>query len=57
MHLGYKVDAIITLSSFITKFKTTPASIDYRQGLLDILDCESNIIIFSDKGYVGEKLS
>lgn len=57
VYFGYKVHAMITLSGFITKFEITPASIDDRQALLDMLDGESNIVILADKGYVGVKLS
>lgn len=57
VYFGYKVHAMITLSGFITKFEITPASIDDRQALLDMIDGESNIVILADKGYVGVKLS
>ena len=57
VYFGYKVYVMITFNGFITKFEITPASIDDRQALLDMLDGESNIVILADKGYVGEKLS
>ena len=57
VYLGYKVHTMIKLSGFITKFEITPASIYDRQALLDMIDCESNIVILADKGYVGQKLS
>ena len=40
VYFGYKVHNMITLNGFITKFEITPASIDYRQGLFDMLDGE-----------------
>lgn len=57
VYFGYKLNAMITLSGFITKFEITPASIDDRQALFDMIDGESNIVILADKGYVGVKLS
>lgn len=48
---------MITLSGFTTKFEITPTSTGDIQGLLDILDGESNIVILADKDYFGVKLS
>lgn len=47
---------MITINGFITKFEITPASIDDRQALLDMIDGESNIVILADKGYVWSKI-
>ena len=50
----YKVHAMITLEGFITNFEITPASTDDKEGLQDMTDGLSNIIILGDKGYIGE---
>lgn len=56
-YFGYKVHALITLEGFITAFEITPASIDDREGLRDMVINRSDIVILGDKGYVGEMLS
>ena len=56
VYFGYKVHAMITINGFITKFEITPASIDDRQALLDMIDGESNIVILADKGYVWSQI-
>lgn len=55
-YFGYKVHALVTLEGFITDFEITPASVDDREGLRDIADSKSDIIILADKGYIGESL-
>ena len=56
-YFGYKVHAMITLEGFITSFEVTPASTDDREGLRDIVENQSGLVILGDKGYTGEKLS
>ena len=56
-YFGYKVHALITLEGFITDFEVTPASTDDREGLRDIVDSKSDIIILAGKGYIGEKFN
>ena len=56
-YFGYKVHAMITLEGFITSFEVTPASTDDREGLRDMVENQSGLVILSDKGYTGEKLS
>ena len=55
-YFGYKVHALITLEGYITSFEITPASVDDRQGLRDIVENQSGLTILADKGYVGEAL-
>lgn len=38
-------------------FEITPASTDDRDGLRDMLENETNMVIIGDKGYISEKLS
>ena len=56
-YFGYKVHAMITLEGYITTFEITPASTDDREGLRDIVEGQSGLVIFGDKGYVGEALA
>ena len=56
-YFGYKVHALITLEGYITTFEITPASTDDREGLRDIVEGQSGLVILGDKGYVGEALT
>ena len=47
---------MITLEGYITTFEITPASTDDREGLRDIIEGQSGLVILGDKGYVGEAL-
>ena len=53
-YFGYKVHAMITLEGYITTFEITPASADDREGLRDLVEAKSGLVILGDKGYVGE---
>ena len=53
-YFGYKVNAMITLEGYITTFEITPASADDREGLRDLVEAKSGLVILGDKGYVGE---
>lgn len=55
-YFGYKVHAMITLEGYITPFEITPASTDDQEGLRDLAENRSDIVILGDKGYVGENL-
>jgi len=56
-YFGYKVHTMITLEGFITAFEITPASVDDRQGLRNMVENCSNLVILGDKGYFGEALA
>lgn len=56
-YFGYKVHALVTLEGYITSFEITPASTDDREGLRDIVESQSDLVILGDKGYVGENLT
>lgn len=56
-YFGYKVHVMITLEGYITTFEITPASTDDREGLRDIVEGQSGLVILGDKGYVGESLT
>lgn len=53
-YFGYKVHVLLTLEGFITSFEITPASVDDREGLRDLISGRSGLIILGDKGYLGE---
>ncbi len=48
---------MITLEGYITTFEIMPASTDDREGLRDIVEGQSGLVILGDKGYVGEALT
>lgn len=56
-YFGYKVHALITLEGYITSFEITPASTDDREGLRDLVETQSDLVILGDKGYVGDILT
>lgn len=56
-YFGYKAHALVTLEGYITSFEITPASTDDREGLRDIVESQSDLVILGDKGYVGENLT
>lgn len=41
---------MITLEGYITTFEITPASTDDREGLKDIMDGKSGLVVLGDKG-------
>lgn len=53
----YKVHAMITLEGYITIFEVTPASTDDQEGLRDIMDGQSGLVILGDKGDAGDFLA
>lgn len=57
IYFGYKVHVMITLEGYITTFEITPASTDDGEGLRDIMDGKSGLVVLGDKGYVGEFLA
>lgn len=46
--------ALITLEGYITAFEVTPASTDDREGLRDLVENQTDIVVLGDKGYVGD---
>lgn len=48
---------MITLEGYITTFEITSASTNDREGLRDIIDDKSGLVVLGDKGYVGESLA
>ena len=54
-YFGYKVHVSTTTSGFVLKFEVTPANVDDREALPDIIE-ERDRVIFGDKGYVSKLL-
>ena len=53
-YFGFKVHALVTLEGYITAFEITPASVDDREGLRDLVENHLGLVILGDKGYAGE---
>lgn len=47
---------MIILEGYVTTFEITPASTDDWEGLRDMVEDQSGLVILGDKGYVGENL-
>ena len=56
-YFGYKVHALITLEGYITAYEVTPASVDDREVMPDIVTNQFGLVVLGDKGYVGEHLT
>ena len=56
-YFGYKVHAMVTLEGYVTAFEVTPASTDDREGLHDLVDGQSGLVVLGDKGYTGGALA
>jgi hypothetical protein len=52
-YFGYKLHMLVTLDGFVTDFTLTPANIDDREGVWDLLDSFHRITLIGDKGYIG----
>lgn len=56
-YLGYKLHLLATLDGFITDFVITPANIDDREAVWELIDSYRQITLIGDKGYIGTKLA
>lgn len=56
-YFGFKVHALVTLEGYITTFEVTPASVDDRGGLRDMVENQTGLVILGDKGYTGRALA
>ena len=45
------------MEGYITAFEITPASIDGKDGLCDLVETQANLVVLGDKGYIGERLT
>lgn len=53
-YFGYKVHALVTLEGYVVAYDITPASVDDREGLRDLVEGRQGMAVLGDKGYVGE---
>lgn len=56
-YFGYKIHVLTSLEGYISAFEITPASTDDREGLRDLVEERSELVILGDKGYAGEALA
>ena len=56
-YFGFKVHALTTPEGFITNYEITPASIDDRAALRDLIFDKTDIIVIGDKGYTDKALT
>ena len=52
-YLGYKLHMLTTLDGFVTDFVITPANIDDREGVWDLISSYQRVTLIGDKGYIG----
>lgn len=55
-YYGFKLHAITTIEGFITDFILTPANIDDREAVWELVDTYNSITIIGDKGYTSKHL-
>jgi len=48
---------LATLDGFITDFAITPANVDDRAGVWDLIDSYRRITLIGDKGYIGTEFA
>ena len=53
-YLGYKLHLLATLDGFVTDFVVTPANIDDREAMWELINSYRRIILLGDKGYIGK---
>lgn len=56
-YYGFKFHAITTLDGFITDFVLTPANVDDREAIWELVDTYKNMIVIGDKGYINKYLT
>ena len=56
-YLGYKLHMLTTLDGLVTDFVITPANVDDRTAVWDLVDSYNNITMLGDKGYIKTDLS
>lgn len=55
-YFGYKIHMLVTLEGYIESFEITSASADDREGLRDLTENRTGMVILGDKGYTGQIL-
>ncbi|TCQ01597.1 IS4 family transposase [Serpentinicella alkaliphila] len=56
-YLGYKLHMLVNLGGYVTDFVLTPADIDDRRPVWELLESYDSITVLGDKGYTSSNLS
>lgn len=56
-YYGFKLHVISTFEGFITDFIVTPANVDDREAVWDLVDSYNSITVLGDKGYINRNLN
>lgn len=56
-YLGYKLHMLVGLDGYVTDFALTPADIDDRKVVWELLESYDSITVLGDKGYINSNLS
>lgn len=56
-YLSYKLHLLVTLDGFVTNFVITPANIDDREGVWDLVNSYQLITLIGYKGYIGSNFA
>jgi len=57
-YYGYKVHVLCTLEGYITDFIVTPASVDDRAAVFELVEhYKRPLVLIGDKGYIGDALA
>lgn len=54
-YYGFKLHTLNTLDGYLTDYILTPANIDDRVSLWDLVENKTNLTLIADKGYIGEQ--
>lgn len=54
-YYGFKLHTLNTLDGYLTDYTLTPANIDDRVALWDLVENKSQFTLIADKGYIGEE--
>lgn len=56
-YYGFKLHVLTTVDGYVTDFVLTPANIDDREAVWELIETYKNITILGDKGYANKYLS
>lgn len=54
-YYGFKLHTLNILDGYLTDYIITPANIDDRLALWDLVENKTNLTLIADKGYIGEQ--
>ncbi len=56
-YYGFKLHVLTTIDDYVTDFVLTPANIDNREAVWELVEAYDHITILDDKGYANKYLS